>query len=395
MDETMGTDTSSNRGLEMFRRHPIYDNIFSYLTPLSLTRMASVNRAIRTVSKDFAARAYNRPAHLLLAQGSYHMVISGSFALQFFDWMYYPDSDLDLYLHPDCNIIDVGQYLEQEGYKFVPRSWQLPVYKDKAEHICANIDVEVDDIEDKTEASVLYSFRSLRTMYTFERTLEGGKMRVAQLIVSRVLPLASILYFHSTCVMNIITYNAAYSLYPYATFERRDTLLVNLESQTQDALAKYSARGWRVLANPSPLNEWLIRPEPHNPLYSPWFFINTACWVCDNKSWVIQLDMDGVMPLPLPSASSQDPGWDPVAECGWQLYLVKWSSEVKLAFDIINSTIFCWRYTAPSVEYIESLFPFLRSQGRMEHAKIPKGKTREDIADAWTWWVLRLSLGEL
>ncbi len=185
--------------------------------------------------------------------------------------------------------------------------------------------------------------------------------------------------------MNIITYNAAYSLYPYATFERRDALVVNLESQTQDALAKYSARGWRVLANPSPLNEWLIRSEPHNPLYSPWFFINTARWVCDNRSWVIQLDVDGVVPPPLPSASSQDPGWDPVAECGWQLYMVKWSSEVKLAFDIIKSTIFRWRYTAPSVEYIESLFPFLRSQGRMEHAKIPEGKTREDVADAWTW----------
>lgn len=187
--------------------------------------------------------------------------------------------------------------------------------------------------------------------------------------------------------MNIIAYNAAYSLYPYATFERRDALVVNLESQTQDALAKYSARGWRVLANPSPLNQYLIRSDPKNPLYSPWFFINIPRWVCDNKSWIIQLGMEGVVPPPLPSASSQDPGWDPVAECGWQLYMLKMSTQVQLAFDTIKTTVFRWRYTAPSAEYLESLFPFLRSQGKLEHAKIPRGKKREDVADAWTWFV--------
>lgn len=216
MDATMELDTPLNAGLEMFRRHPIYDNIFSYLTPLSLTRMASVNRAIRRVTKDFAARAYNvntrlarfvsEPLMFRSLMARTHMVISGSFALQFFDRTYYPDSDLDLYLHPDRNIIEIGEYFEQEGYKFIPRSWQLPVYRDEAERVCANIDIEVDDIEDDTESSVLYSFRSLRAVYTFQRTLENGEKRTAQLIVSRVSPLASILDFHSStsCLLSSI-----------------------------------------------------------------------------------------------------------------------------------------------------------------------------------------------
>ncbi|RPD65291.1 hypothetical protein L227DRAFT_583292 [Lentinus tigrinus ALCF2SS1-6] len=339
----MEVDPSSNPGLELFRRHPIYDHIFSYLMPLSLTRMAS----------DFAARAYN--INRRLSQFVSDPLIFCSLMARthiFFDRTYYPDSDLDLYLHPDYNIIDVGRYLKQEGYKFIPRSWQLPAYKDEAEHVCANIDIDVDDIEDQTEASILYSLRSLR---------EDGEVRVAQVIVSRVSPLASILDFHSSMLSRSMPFFGA-----------------NVLSQTQDALAKYSARGWRVPANPSPLNKFLVRSEPGNPLYSPWLSSTP-------RSWVIQLDMDGVVPPPLPSASSQDPGWDPVAECGWQLYMIKWSSEVKLAFDTINATVFRWRYTAPSAEYIESLFPFLRSQGRMEHAKIPEGKKREDIADAWTW----------
>ena len=204
----MEVDGYVNPALEMFKRHPIYDNIFSCLTPLALTRMASVNRTIRAVTKDFTARAYNVNRRLsrffsdslifrsLMAR--VHMVISGSFALQFFDRTYYPDSDLDLYLHPDRNIIDVGLYLQQEGYTFLPESWQLKVFKDEAERICANIDIEVDDVEDDDEASLMYSIRSLRAVYTFERTLEDGEVRKVQVIVSRVSPLASILDFHSS-----------------------------------------------------------------------------------------------------------------------------------------------------------------------------------------------------
>ena len=169
MDAPMDVDLSDRPHslVHIFSRHPIYDNIFSCLTPLALTRMASVNRAIRAVTKDFTARAYNVNRRLsrffsdsfifrsLMAR--VHMVISGSFALQFFDRTYYPDSDLDLYLHPDRNIIDVGLYLQQEGYAFLPESWQLKVFKDEAERICANIDIdaptegEVDDWDDEEE----------------------------------------------------------------------------------------------------------------------------------------------------------------------------------------------------------------------------------------------------
>lgn len=199
---------ATNPALEMFRRHPIYDNIFCHLTPLSLTRMASVDRAIRAVTQDFSTRAYNinrrlsrfftRPLSFRSLMARTRMVISGSFALQFFDRTYYPDSDLDLYLHPNRDMIDVGLFLEKDGYQYVPSSWQLQTYKDEAERICGSIDVEVDDIEDDEEASLLYSLRSLRAVYTFTKKLEDGEVRRIQLIVSRVSPLASILDFHSS-----------------------------------------------------------------------------------------------------------------------------------------------------------------------------------------------------
>lgn len=54
--------------------------------------------------------------------------------------------------------------------------------------------------------------------------------------------------------MNIITYNAAYSLYPYATFVLRQGLVINEKnSRAQDALMKYGKRRWRIMKNNSPL----------------------------------------------------------------------------------------------------------------------------------------------
>lgn len=208
MDVSMDVDEYANPALELLSRHPIYDTIFSCLTPLALTRMASVNRQVRAVTKDFAARAYNvnrrlarffnEPLLFRSLMARTHMVISGSFALQFFDRTYYPDSDLDLYLHPDRNVIYVGLFLEEEEYTFVPTSWQLDKYRDEAERICSNIDIEVDDVEDDNEASLLYSMKNLRAVYTFEKALRNGEVRKVQLIVSRVSPLASMLDFHSS-----------------------------------------------------------------------------------------------------------------------------------------------------------------------------------------------------
>ena len=125
MDNTMDVDGSACTVERMFASPPITDNIFCRLTPLSLTRMASVCRGIRSVAKDFQRRAYNinRRLELFVTDpGAFrslmartHMVISGSFALQFFDRTFYPESDLDIYVHPDGSIGEVGLYLIKNG----------------------------------------------------------------------------------------------------------------------------------------------------------------------------------------------------------------------------------------------------------------------------------------
>ncbi|EJF59016.1 hypothetical protein DICSQDRAFT_89976 [Dichomitus squalens LYAD-421 SS1] len=401
MDVPMSVDISGHPLTRMFSRHPIYDNVFSRLSPRELIRMSSVNRVIHSGVQDFSLRAYNVNRRLSRSFGDSfafrslmartHMVISGSFALQLFDRTYYPDSDLDLYVHPDRSIAEVGLWLEKEGYTYLPREWQRQVYRDEAERILANIDLPPEAVENDDEAGLLYNMRSVRAVYSFERSVAPNEILKVQIVVSRLSPLASILDFHSTCVMNVITYNAAYSLYPHATFARREALIIHEDfhsTNSENALAKYSSRGWRMLARRSPLLEFIATPG--NPLYAPWWAIDQRRWVCDSRSWVIHFDTTGVTAPPPPSVSSPHPGWDPVAECGWKLELQ--FSAIAVKHVPIKTTILRWRYTAPDEQYIRCIVPFFYNQGNLEHRKVPEGQSRDSVRDAWTWWDYMLPL---
>jgi len=74
---------------------------------------------------------------------------------------------------------------------------------------------------------------------------KAGSKRKVQLISTRRCTMEVILNFHSTCVMNVITHNMAYSLYPYATYQQRRSLLCGSGgSKREEARVKYQDRGW-------------------------------------------------------------------------------------------------------------------------------------------------------
>jgi hypothetical protein len=55
----------------------------------------------------------------------------------------------------------------------------------------------------------------------------------------------------TAAVMNVITFKAAYSLYPRATFEECTSLLMtNNNSSVTIAVAKYCLRGWTFTCDP-------------------------------------------------------------------------------------------------------------------------------------------------
>ena len=115
--------------------------------------------------------------------------------------------------------------------------------------------------------------------------------------------------------MNIITHDTACSLYPYATFECRETLVVNKPRKAEDALAKYAARGWKLCTFNHP---WWARPGPEFDS----FFEGIMRGPSDEMAWTVSLDADGVAwPTSLdPGLPSTSLHWsDLVNDCSWTL----------------------------------------------------------------------------
>jgi len=118
-----------------------------------------------------------------------------------------------------------------------------------------------------------------------------------QLITTSASPLELVLRFHSSkihvifariiqftlcsaCVMNMITHDKAYSIFPWATFEERRSLIhvKDLEVEMMARL-KYEGRGWQFI-NGTDVNESRDRPAS---------FIRGPRQLGDSRCWMIQL----------------------------------------------------------------------------------------------------------
>ena len=193
------------------------------------------------------------------------MFISGSTALQFFDRSFYADSDLDIYVeHRYCK--PTALWLESIGYSFQPRKTYLTNNLDIAleETFAEFSDIDMNDLPQGFfgSTSMGYFGRGVANVYNFHKVNPDRKI---QLITSFYAPLEIVLNFHSSklvlsgsfsliyiiilaCVMNLITHERAYSLYPHATFEERRSLVISTEGSKQEtAREKYAERGWTMV----------------------------------------------------------------------------------------------------------------------------------------------------
>jgi hypothetical protein len=196
----------------IFSRPPIFDIIFSFLSPRSLIRIGRTCRLAKTSVSLFYARAFNINRHLShfftnpiafrSLQARTATLISGSNAVQFLDRSFYPESDLDLYVHPGHSK-EVGMWLiEREGYTFVPNQRQRDEEFDF-------VDAELPELTpwNSTGPTATDDFRvehyrisGLSEVYTFIKAPENGvtlPLKV-QIMAAEKTPLQCILGFHSS-----------------------------------------------------------------------------------------------------------------------------------------------------------------------------------------------------
>jgi hypothetical protein len=219
--------------------------------------------------------------------------------------MFYPNSDLDVYTHPGF-AREVGLWLiHGENYTFKPN---------KPQHGTSFNNVRVNGWTPWNEAfnnGMTYSDEifddydqnRINDIYYFEKDGPNGSHLRIQIISSEFSPMLCILSFHSStlvmwffssnldvidmpsaCVMNFIAFDAAYSLYSCATFEKHLNLIFHDKSEADKCIAKYALRGWLAIAN--------VWPQRHG--LEKLFLLNQDRSVTDSHCWVVPLDLTGV-----------------------------------------------------------------------------------------------------
>ncbi|KAJ3885039.1 hypothetical protein GG344DRAFT_59834, partial [Lentinula edodes] len=170
-------------------------------------------------------------------QVSTGMVVSGPVALQFFSREVY-ETDLDTYcVLGKC--LDVAKYYLSIRYQYRPSKHQLDYFEDDFSRI-------VDQRWDAVNRGA-YLQDNVVQVWNFDRS--GSKI---QLITTARSPLETVLTFHSTCVMNVITHRRAYCLFAWTTFKDCCTVVIDRgDRDNASGVEKYRGRGFEVVDVPN------------------------------------------------------------------------------------------------------------------------------------------------
>ncbi|KAJ3887460.1 hypothetical protein GG344DRAFT_80710 [Lentinula edodes] len=158
-------------------------------------------------------------------------------------------------------------------------SEQLNDFSADFSRICKHYDDETPPVDIPVQEDIReYKLKNIAAVWNFVRAL----LRV-QLRATRSSPLTTTLSFHSTCVMNILTHDAAYCLFPKLTLEHRALLLIDLTLPMMEvqaaAVNKYSQRGFEIMSN-APTG-WMCNPNSALTFLRPRFIGDHHCYKID------------------------------------------------------------------------------------------------------------------
>ncbi|KZV93094.1 hypothetical protein EXIGLDRAFT_717624 [Exidia glandulosa HHB12029] len=292
-------------GLKLLTSPPVFDALYEYCGPGTLCRVAKTcNGAHQAVDNYLthtlnATRLFARFFGLQDAlefrrlQAQLEFIVSGSQALQLLGRTVYPKSDLDIYVFP-LDAERLGHWLIAHGYQYL--RWNAVGVQH--EDFDAALAAMPPLVETATRTEILhhekYGIPNVRDAFNFKKRGPGSDLSVpleddhhalqVQIIVADITPVQVVLGFHATMVMNFITWNRVFSLYPAGTFEHRRALVTYDKDRHFDlAMIKYAARGFRI-------DSHLFDDETAR---GPFKF---------GTRWVVKLDTTGITPPEIPVA---------------------------------------------------------------------------------------------
>ncbi|KAK0479748.1 hypothetical protein IW261DRAFT_151756 [Armillaria novae-zelandiae] len=228
-------------------------------------------------------------------QRRHGVLVSGSQVAGFFirDGTTFKDSDLDVYVDIKRDI-HLSGVLTQAGYFMHADLSREHVIEPEDNELLAAMDDDEMILRTKYVLSAIASVKEYRN--------DEGK--VVQVIASHGPPMDIILGFHSTCVMNVISYHYAYCLYPSATISDRVSIAhIGTDTNSACARGKWASRGWQMLRENT--------SSPRLDLRS----VNR--YVGDRYSW--RIPCEGTLTVADVLQNNSTRPTDPVKAHSWQL----------------------------------------------------------------------------
>ncbi|KAL1750361.1 hypothetical protein FB107DRAFT_224034, partial [Schizophyllum commune] len=241
-----------------------------------LVSYGQVCRDARRAVKAYSAQAYQLRRTLVNFMGeddvltlrkvmrSTGTLISGSVALHYFNRTPVGHSGLDLYIEGGT-AMELVSFVLTLGYVYMPRMYQNHDLRTAVKH--ATYRYAVRDL-------AIHDLPAILDKISFDR--DGTKIHV---MIADLSALDAIMDFHSTPVMNFISYRSAYSLYPFHTFVQMFGILL-IETIAHNHVDKYRNLGWRIQRSVTQAEYAKIGQELKAPLR----------YVGDKHTWTIDLD---------------------------------------------------------------------------------------------------------
>ncbi|KAF5340172.1 hypothetical protein D9758_014989 [Tetrapyrgos nigripes] len=272
------------------RPEKIQSLVLHELSPVDRHHFSLVNKKARELVLGYNERCFrirklllrffdtlSNVARFRILQYELGLLVSGSTALQFFDDIVYPNSDLDTYVEL-TKFRPYADFLFEIGYAFVPVQGQVRDFETAfSAALSAERPAPVHHVGGLDWEG--YHGNGMAEVFNFEK----GRKKV-QVITCVHTPIEVILHFHSTCVMNVISHSHGYSLFPRYTFEDHVSLhtptFATVKDKHKRAREKYAQRGWTMVPAPSAFSR--VRPNSECR--------NSLRYIGDSSCWVIPLE---------------------------------------------------------------------------------------------------------
>jgi hypothetical protein len=291
--------------------YPIQDTLWQHLGIQDIVNLTRTCKALQPLYRRLVNTQWNLnnrlkrfvedPMEFRRTLGMCGAIISGSFALQYFARVVWPESDLDIFAQQD-HFESLSAFLTmREGYRLTDERL----------------------LED-------YASVGVRKVLVYRRTGSEAVSEVQVILVETPPAIAVLKGFYMTAVVNFISCNKAFAIFPRQTFvQKRTYLLRDVDDHQSKLVKKYERRGWTTKRG---LDSHLDTARDS---------LKGCRWAGDQKSWTISIT---------PAVEDAEIMPDSVLDCyNFEVYDAGWTTMTETSMRRFN--IECRPFSHPALRY--------------------------------------------